>query len=98
MVTLKLSRQVTAAEYHGVPAIARGMRAYGSTLEIAWTTLETVAETTDDIASILATVEARGRTQDEHAAIVARREEEAERARIAEVERLRQLAEKIKFD
>ncbi|KZF00872.1 hypothetical protein A2J03_09815 [Rhodococcus sp. EPR-157] len=98
MVTLKLSRQVTAAEYHGVPAIARGMRAYASTLEIARTTLETVAETTRDIASLLATVEARGRKEDEHAALVARREEEAEHARTVEEERLRKFAEGIKFD
>lgn len=97
-VTLQLSRKVTRAEIQAVPAIAKNMRVYGSTLEISQTRVETVAATTKDIASILATAEEQGRKQDEHAALVARKQAEAEKARVEEEERLRKLAEGIKFD
>lgn len=95
-VALQLSREVTEYEAGALGEIVTGMvRVYGSTLEISNTTLEEIEANKPELVQIVTRMEEHGQS-DREAAEAEQAEWEAVTA--AEAERLRSLADRIKFD
>lgn len=98
-VRLRLSRKATKYEISAMPEVSKNsMRIYGDTLEIYNTTIEKIAASTSDLATMVSTAEAAGLKAQQRADTARAQLEAAELARTNEEARLAQLAGEIKFD
>lgn len=95
-VLLRLSRVTTATERHQAVRLAGDdIRLFGSTMTLSHTTLERVAETRHELATLLAEIERSAAASDAgHAEAAARVREQED----TEVERRTALARSISFD
>lgn len=97
-VTVRLSRPVTPQEAGHISNLKLNMRAYNRQLDIARSTVENVAQRRDEIVEIIRGADAAGRDYDERMQRARQERERLSREKATEEERLRNIAEGIKFE